>query len=155
VRSHYHTELICDVMLLRLCISWTKYKSHDITLSIQSIMCNVPFVANLLKCSLVMAYKLFFKSFVTIPVAAFITDLTTHFLSNILCLYLLLLLLLLFWSYSVLRHNLNCYHILSSSFGRHSLALFNDAVTKVLSKCAWCLLLLGCKQCLLNLPDIF
>jgi hypothetical protein len=36
-----------------MCISWAKYESHDITLSVQSIMCNVPFVANLLNVLLV------------------------------------------------------------------------------------------------------
>lgn len=43
-----HIVKICGVILLRKSISWTKYESLDITLSIHSIMSNVAFVTNLL-----------------------------------------------------------------------------------------------------------
>ena len=47
------------------------------------------------ECSLGMACKYFFESFVTIPVAAFITDLTTHFLSHVRCFCIIIIIIII------------------------------------------------------------
>ena len=129
-----HIVKICGVILLRKSISWTKYESLDITLSIHSIMSNVAFVTNLLNVLLAWLVNASLNIFLLIqwshllPISPHTSSLT----------FVFILLLLLFWSYSVLRHNLYHYHVFSVCFGRHCLALCNGKITKVLSVYSFC-----------------